>query len=58
MICTYPSKKALRAVMEKVRAAIRQAGTNLSLGVLPHSLNPVLRGWTNYFRAGVSSATF
>ena len=44
--------------MEKVRAAIRQVGTDLSLGALLHRLNPVLRGWTNYFRAGVSSATF
>ncbi|MGW2207664.1 group II intron maturase-specific domain-containing protein [Streptomyces sp. NPDC001774] len=23
-----------------------------------HQLNPVLRGWTAYFRHGVSSATF
>ena len=29
-----------------------------SLAVLLHRLNPVLRGWTNYFRHGVSKATF
>jgi len=56
-VYTYPSKKALRAVMEKVRTLSRQ-GTDLSLTVLLHRLNPVLRGWTNYFRPGVSSATF
>jgi len=56
-VYTYPSKKALRAVMEKVRAMTRH-GTDLSLDVLLHRLNPVLRGWTNYFRPGVSSATF
>jgi hypothetical protein len=52
-----PPKKALRAVMEKVRTLTRQ-GSDLSLTVLLHRLNPVLRGWTNYFRPGVSSATF
>jgi len=56
-VYTYPSKKALRAVMEKVRTLSRQ-GTDLSLTVLLHRLNPALRGWTNYFRPGVSSATF
>jgi RNA-directed DNA polymerase len=33
-------------------------GTNQTLAVLLHSLNPVLRGWTSYFRPGVSSRTF
>jgi RNA-directed DNA polymerase len=56
-VYTYPSKKALRAITEKVRTLSRQ-GTDLSLTVLLHRLNPVLRGWTNYFRPGVSSATF
>jgi RNA-directed DNA polymerase len=56
-VYTYPSKKALRAIMEQVRTVSRQ-GTDLSLTVLLHRLNPVLRGWTNYFRPGVSSATF
>ena len=32
--------------------------TNLPLEVLLHRLNPVLRGWTAYFRPGVSSAAF
>jgi RNA-directed DNA polymerase len=54
---TYPSKKARRAITGKVRAQTRQ-GTNLTLAELLHSLNSVLRGWTNYFRAGVSSRTF
>ena len=55
-IYTYPSKKALRAITGKVRTLTRQ-GTNLTLADLLHGLNPVLRGWTNYFRAGVSSRT-
>ena len=56
-VYTYPSKKAVRAIMAKVKTICRQ-GTNLSLSVLLHRLNPVLRGWTTYFRPGVSSATF
>ena len=56
-VYNYPSKKALGAIMEKVRTLTRQ-GTNLTLAALLHSLNPVLRGWTNYYRAGVSSRTF
>ena len=40
-----------------MRALTRQ-DTNQPLAVLLHRLNPVLRGWTNYFRHGVSKATF
>lgn len=56
-VYTYPSKKALRAVMGKIKAICRQ-GTNLSLDVVLQRLNPLLRGWANYFRNGSSSATF
>lgn len=56
-ICTYPSKKALKAVMAKVKMICRQ-NTNLSLTALLHRINPVLRGRTTYFRPGVSSVTF
>ena len=53
----YPAKKALASIVDKVRTITRQ-GTNLPLNALLHRLNPVLRGWTNYFRPGVSSKTF
>jgi RNA-directed DNA polymerase len=56
-VYTWPSKSALMAIKARVRALTRQA-RNLSLKILLHRLNPVLRGWTNYFRHGVSSATF
>lgn len=38
--------------------SLTQRTTNQSLEVLLYRLNPVLRGWTNYFRHGVSKATF
>ena len=56
-VYTYPARKALASVVERVRTITRQ-GTNLSLSVLLLRLNPVLRGWTTYFRPGVSSRAF
>jgi RNA-directed DNA polymerase len=37
---------------------VTQQGLNKPLAALLHRLAPVLRGWTNYFRHGVSKATF
>jgi len=54
---TYPSKKALQAIKTKVKALTRGT-TNQPLATLLHRLNQVLRGWTTYFRYGVSKATF
>lgn len=56
-VYTYPSRTALAAVKSKVRSATRGT-TNQSLSELPHHLNRVLRGWTNYHRHGAASATF
>jgi RNA-directed DNA polymerase len=56
-VYTYPSKKALAAVKDKVRALCRQ-DVNLPLETLLHRLGRMLRGWTAYFRFGVSHDTF
>lgn len=56
-VYTYPSTAALAAVKARVRM-LTQGATDHTLDVLLHRLNPVLRGWTNYFRHGVSSQTF
>ena len=56
-VYTYPSKTSLGKVMAKVKTLCRQ-GRNEPLSELLRRLNPVLRGWTNYFRYGVSKATF
>ena len=56
-VYTWPSKKALASIMAKVKAITRQ-GTNKPLTDLLRQLNSALRGWTTYFRHGVSKATF
>lgn len=56
-VYNYPSKKALNAVKEKVKKICRSS-TNLPFTALLHQLNPVLFGWCNYFRPGVSKVTF
>jgi len=56
-VYTYPAKKAIASITEKVKALCRQ-DVNLPLEVLLHRLNAAMRGWCNYFRPGVSSAAF
>jgi RNA-directed DNA polymerase len=57
-VYTYPSRKAVKAVMAKVKAQCRKTGTDLPLDTLLIQLNRMLRGWCAYFRPGVSSAAF
>ena len=57
LIYTYPCKSALADVKGAVRT-LTQGTTNWPLSSLLHQLNLVLRGWTAYFRHGVSKATF
>ena len=56
-VYTYPSKKALASVMNKVRSLTRRQ-KHRTLADLLHAVNRVLRGWCNYFRHGVSAQTF
>ena len=56
-IYTYPSKKALASVVDKVRTLTRK-NKHRTLADLLRRLNPALRGWCHYFRHGVSSRTF
>lgn len=56
-VYTYPSKKTLASIIDKVRTQTRRA-KHRTLADLLRRLNPALRGWCNYFRHGVSSRTF
>ncbi len=57
-VYTYPARKAVKAVMGKVKTLCRTMDTSQPLDALLIRLNPMLRGWCAYFRPGVSSATF
>ena len=57
-VYTYPARKAVMAVMAKVRKWCRELDTNQPLDTLLLQLNRLLRGWCAYFRSGVSHAAF
>lgn len=57
-VYVYPSKKAVQAIKRKIKMLCRQVPENQTVDDLLRRLNPALRGWCAYFRAGVSSATF
>jgi RNA-directed DNA polymerase len=47
-VYTYPARKALRAVMDKVKTQCRRTGPDLPLEALLIQLNRMLRGWCAY----------
>lgn len=56
-VYTYPAKNALKAVMAKVRK-VTQRNASHDLAGLLRRVNAITRGWANYFKHGVSKATF
>jgi RNA-directed DNA polymerase len=56
-VYTYPSRKSLASIKDKVRQLTRRA-RHRTLPDLLRRLNPVLRGWCTYFRHRVSKRTF
>ena len=56
-VYVYPAKKALVAVMAKVKTCAGRTRTCRSMSCCIH-LNRMLRGWTAYFKYGCSNATF
>jgi RNA-directed DNA polymerase len=52
-----PSKRSVAALLEKLRREWRRLrGQNVPMVL--RNLNPIIRGWANYFRIGVSSELF
>lgn len=52
-----PSQKSVQEIRDKLRQKwLKQNGQNVKAVI--GNLNPIIRGWTNYFRTGVSSETF
>jgi RNA-directed DNA polymerase len=57
-VYTRPSRKAIQAIKDKVTARTYRSTRHMGLDELITSLNRSLAGWANYFRHGVSKATF
>lgn len=57
-VYTFVSNEALTSVRRKVKALTGRSTTNLELSELIAALNPVLRGWANYFRHAAAKRTF
>jgi len=55
VVQTRPSKKSIKAVTNKIRDCF-QAGKSQTSAIL--RANSIIRGWSNYFRIGVSYKTF
>lgn len=54
---TFPSKKSLASIKHKVKSLTTSSTVHLPLRVLLTRLNPVLRGWSTYFRYAASKRT-
>jgi RNA-directed DNA polymerase len=57
-VYTTPSKKAVRSIKDKVKVKTYRSTRHQDLGELIVDVNKSLAGWANYFRHGVSKATF
>jgi RNA-directed DNA polymerase len=55
---SFPSQRALREIMHRIKTLTNRSTLNLSLDQLIHALNPVLRGWANHYRHAASSRCF
>src|SRR5439155_18826668 len=54
----WPSARAMASIRGKVRAQTTRSNATLPVDELVRRLNPILRGWGNYFRHGNSSQKF
>lgn len=57
-VYTVPSRQAIQRIKDRVTAATYRSTLNQDLTTLLRQLNQMLAGWANYFRHGVSKATF
>src|SRR5271165_6942534 len=57
-VYTKPSRKAIASIKDKAKAKTYRSTLHRDLDELILSLNRSLAGWANYFRHGVSKATF
>ncbi len=54
----WPSRRAMNRVRQRVRSLTGRNRTGTDIRVVIEDLNPVLRGWGNYFRSGNAADRF
>ena len=54
----WPSARAMSSIRAKIRAGTHRRFAGAELSFVVEHLNPVLRGWGNYFRHGNSARKF
>jgi hypothetical protein len=54
----WPSQRAMATIRAKIKAATDRRSVGRALSVVVEDLNPVLRGWGQYFRWGNSTRKF
>jgi RNA-directed DNA polymerase len=54
----WPSARAMNSIRSKIRALTTRRFTEMPVASVVDRLNPVLRGWGNYFRTGNSARKF
>jgi RNA-directed DNA polymerase len=54
----WPSARAMGSIRAKIRALTDRRYAGLALEAIVERLNPVIRGWGNYFRVGNSARKF
>ena len=54
----WPSDRAMNSIKAKIRERTPRRYAGLDMAVVVELLNPVLRGWGNYFRRGNSARKF
>jgi RNA-directed DNA polymerase len=57
-VYTFVTNEALASIKRKVKALTGRSTTNLALSELIAALNPVVRGWVNYYRHAAAKRTF
>ena len=59
VLLTRPSKKGVKRLLDKIRRIIKSGrGKGGNAHMLITCINPILRGWANYYRHGASKRTF